>query len=162
MFFGPSLLIMPCGRCAALPQIGSGRVDEQIEPVDRLLDPRAALGPDRAVDICRSPGSVAPHWSLVPSASRRATPRGEAACRGRNRRRAARAECRLPRRSVRRAGRQTLRVAAGRHDTVEIDLGLAEIRLPKPCSPIRAGRSPRSCASHRGRTLAAPSPRRAG
>ena len=23
MFFGPSLLIMPCGRCAALPQIGT-------------------------------------------------------------------------------------------------------------------------------------------
>ena len=49
MFAGPSALTWPCGRWAALPQIGKRRIDQQIEPVRGLLDLRTALGPDHAV-----------------------------------------------------------------------------------------------------------------
>ena len=42
MFFGPSLLIWPCGRCADVAADRQGRVDQEIEPIGRFFDLRAA------------------------------------------------------------------------------------------------------------------------
>ena len=136
MFFGPSLLIMPCGRCAALPQIGTRRVDQQVEPVDRLLDPRAALGPDRAVVFAARQDRLDGIGQLAPAPAAAPRRQGAAACTGRNRRRGARAGCR-PRRyrcGARPAGPSCSRPAAGRGRSRSS--ALPEIRLPVPCSPI--------------------------
>ena len=123
MLRSPSLLAAPCGRCEALPTIGDGRVDEEVEPVGRLLYVRAALEPDGA--------------SVPPARERSLHDVGQAG-QGRHRRlraqvdRAIRKEIAAVRlrRDVAgpdvrpRRSRQALLVAGGRRGAMEFELGL--------------------------------------
>ena len=116
-----------------------GRVDEKIEPVDRLLDPRAPLGPDRAVVFAARQDAL--HRV---GRARQARPRH----RGGQMHRLVREEIGAAplRRDIAGAsggasgdggvgapvGRQPLRVTRGRQDPVEVDLGLGGDQVAGP------------------------------
>ena len=81
-FFGPSLLISPCGRWAAVPQIGTmvsiSRLSQEAVSSTCGL-PWVKIAPSY-FPLARIAG---PHWSGAPSSAAAARRRGETACRRR-------------------------------------------------------------------------------
>ena len=161
MFLSPSPLIWPWVRCAALPETGSGRVEQQVQPVGRLLDLGAPLGPQRAVVLAA--GQRALH-TVEEGRQRRPRRRraqvdgavGEEVAAARLGRHVALAHVRALRR------RQPLLVAA--RGTAGRSRRRPARRSGCRCPARRCpgGRSRQTRASHRDRTTGAPAARGAG